>query len=137
MSAVESLALGRAVIGGRAGALPETVGHGRGGLLSASVLELQQNICRLIEDQELRARLAEAGQHWSSYHYSHDAVIDRWCDFLAGRKITKFYGDEQSAFPSFYPLRRLTGWLVPSLCLGALKRLKVRAQLYFGRISGE
>lgn len=136
MSAVESLVLGRAVIGGRAGALPETVGHGRGGLLNSSVLELQENICRLIENQELRVQLAEAGRSWSLRHYSQDAVINRWCDFLGGKRITRFYSSEQSAFPPFYRLRRLAGWLIPSAYIGVLKRLKAKARPYFGRVSG-
>jgi hypothetical protein len=93
------------------------------------VFELEQNICRLIENQELRARLAVAGQLWALHYYSRNAVIERWCVFFEEKNITKFYSDEKSAFPSLYAFRRFIGWILPSWCLGLLKRLKAKVRL--------
>jgi glycosyltransferase involved in cell wall biosynthesis len=90
MSAVESNLLYTPVIAGAAGALPETVGHDVGGLLSKDDQQLKDNIVRLIKDASKRASLGETGARTAESRYRRSTAIDRWESVLDNHKIPKF-----------------------------------------------
>jgi glycosyltransferase involved in cell wall biosynthesis len=73
---LESLAAGCAVIAHRSPIYIQLIEHEKTGLLSSAKPEkIAYNICRLIEDRDLRIRLAENGRHLS-FNFSIDNLID-------------------------------------------------------------
>ncbi len=89
---VEALAYGQSVVATRVGGIPELIDHGANGLLCppADSNALTQNICALVEDPALRARLAEAAR--ASYERSQfqpasvcDSFIALYRHVLCGR----------------------------------------------------
>jgi glycosyltransferase involved in cell wall biosynthesis len=124
MSAIEALALGRPVIGGDAGALPETVGQRIGGLLARSEALLERNLATLMDDEGLRHDLAEAGQARVTNRYLPDAVVPRWRKLAQGGPLTRYPYDDRSAFPAGYPVRRFIGTAVPPTAIRWIRALK-------------
>ncbi|WP_081682127.1 glycosyltransferase family 4 protein [Pseudacidovorax intermedius] len=90
LSAVEANLLGRAVVAGRAGALPETVGHERGGLLSRGDMELAKNIERLIYDGALAKALGLTGRNYSEINFNSQKFVSRWMKLLTYQEMEKY-----------------------------------------------
>jgi glycosyltransferase involved in cell wall biosynthesis len=84
VGAVEAQLLCRPVLGGRADGLLETVGHGRGGLLSSSQEELKQNLLSIIEHPALAAKLGTQGYKHVTAAYDERRIFDAWKSLLQG-----------------------------------------------------
>lgn len=89
-SAVEALSVGIPVVAARAGALVETVGHKKGGLLFRNDEEFLAMMDSLVSDDSLRDRLAKAGFAHVTSSYAREKIADRWLDFLSGRPLKPF-----------------------------------------------
>jgi glycosyltransferase involved in cell wall biosynthesis len=79
MPLVEAMAAGTATIATRAGAFPEIIEHGKTGLLVErdNCRELAQAILALLEDDELRRRIALAGYRRASRQFTWEAAADQ------------------------------------------------------------
>jgi glycosyltransferase involved in cell wall biosynthesis len=88
-TAVEAMASGVAVVASRLGGLPFTVIDGATGLLSApgSAEDLADKIARLLDDPDLRMRLALAGRRRFEEHYSWNVIIERHYKPLLGPPV--------------------------------------------------
>ncbi len=124
MSAIEALALGRPVIGGRGGALSETVGHQVGGLLSRSEAMLERNLIALMDDAGLRDTLAESGRARVTERYLPSAVVPRWRKLAQGERLERYAYDDWSAFPVSYPVRRVVGAVIPPAGIRWIRAIK-------------
>ncbi len=89
-AAVEALALGIPVVGARAGALVETVGHGLGGLLFRHYRELPEMMSRLVADPSLRKSLGQQGYTHVMQSYSRQRICQRWIDYFDGKQVSRF-----------------------------------------------
>jgi glycosyltransferase involved in cell wall biosynthesis len=74
---LDAMAMGLAVVGTRAGGIPEVVVHGETGLLVAAgePKPLAAAIVRLLKDPPLRARYGSAGQARVAAHFGLDALV--------------------------------------------------------------
>jgi glycosyltransferase involved in cell wall biosynthesis len=72
---IQYLAAGRAVVCSPIGVNREIVTNGETGLWARSPGEWVNQICRLIEDRSLRAKLGEAGRRTIEERYSVDRVL--------------------------------------------------------------
>jgi len=124
-SAVEAQCFGVPVIGARAGALPETVGHELGGLLFRKEEEFLPALLRLAGDAKLRATLAKRGHRHVTTAYRRDRIAARWLDFLEGKPLPRFAGDirEWATLPDH--ARRLQR-LIPLPVGNALRQAKAK-----------
>ena len=75
---LDAMAMGLAVVGTRAGGIPEAVVHGETGLLvpPGEPKPLAAAIVRLLKDPLLRARYGHAGQARVAAHFGVDALVD-------------------------------------------------------------
>jgi glycosyltransferase involved in cell wall biosynthesis len=82
LTLVEALLAGTAVVGSRAGGIPEVVSHERTGLLAGSETpaELANQLERLLRDDRLRDRLTRAGKDHVLATYSPEATIGRFLE---------------------------------------------------------
>jgi glycosyltransferase involved in cell wall biosynthesis len=82
MPPVEAMAAGLPVVAGRAGALPETVDHGRTGLLveRGSVEALAEALDSLLADPQRRRAMGEAGRARVQERFRWDTLADRLLD---------------------------------------------------------
>lgn len=82
---LQELACGRAVTASEAGDIPEVVRHGETGLLvpPGQVEPLTQTVLRLLDDEELRARLGLAGRRMVESEYSLKHMLDATEDIYA------------------------------------------------------
>ncbi len=91
MVAVEAMAVGRPVVASRVGGLQEVVEDGRSGLLAppGEPQAIAQAVNRLLSDQALRQRLAEAGRERVATQFSLDVMAEKtlalYEDLLASR----------------------------------------------------
>lgn len=76
---LDAMAMGLAVVGTRAGGIPEAVVDGETGLLVpvADPSALAEAIVSLMTDPERRARFGEAGRRHVAQHFSVDQLVDR------------------------------------------------------------
>jgi glycosyltransferase involved in cell wall biosynthesis len=74
---LEAMTSGRAIVGTRAGGIPEVIRDGKTGLLVAPTDEagLAKAIRRLLRDQSLRERLGAAARTIVEQHFSVDALV--------------------------------------------------------------
>jgi glycosyltransferase involved in cell wall biosynthesis len=79
---LEAMACRRPVVATRAGSIPETIADGETGLLVPPQDDeaLAASIVRLLRDDDLRARLAEAGRARVEAEFSVERVIERTLD---------------------------------------------------------
>lgn len=86
LTLVEALLAGAAVVGTRAGGIPEVVEHERTGLLArgSDPVDLARQIERLLTDQPLRERLIRAGGEHARHTYDPDAAADRFLAIYEG-----------------------------------------------------
>jgi glycosyltransferase involved in cell wall biosynthesis len=81
LTLVEALLAGSAVVGTRAGGIPEVVRHEETGLLALEdPADLARQIRRLLADPPLRARLTQAGRELVLRTYSPQAAIGRFLE---------------------------------------------------------
>jgi glycosyltransferase involved in cell wall biosynthesis len=81
LTLVEALLAGAAVVGTRAGGIPEVVRHEETGLLALEEpADLAQQIHRLLADPPLRARLTQTGRELVLQTYSPQAAIGRFLE---------------------------------------------------------
>ena len=75
---LDAMAMGLAVVGTRAGGIPEAVVHGETGLLvePGEPKPLADAIVRLIRDAELRSRLGAAGRVRVAEHFGVDRLVE-------------------------------------------------------------
>jgi glycosyltransferase involved in cell wall biosynthesis len=75
---LDAMAMGLAVVGTRAGGIPEVVVHGETGLLvpPGEPKPLAAAIVRLLKDPELRSRYGQAGQARVEKHFGVDALVE-------------------------------------------------------------
>jgi len=75
---LDAMAMGKAVVGTRAGGIPEAVVHEGTGLLvpPADSRALAAAITRLLSDAPLRAKYGEAGRKRVETHFGVDALVD-------------------------------------------------------------
>jgi glycosyltransferase involved in cell wall biosynthesis len=79
LTLAEALLAGSAVIGTRAGGIPEVVHHEVTGLLAAEdPIDLANQLERLLDDQPLRSRLTRSGKDHVLQTYSPEPAIDRF-----------------------------------------------------------
>ncbi|MNO26482.1 GDP-mannose-dependent alpha-(1-6)-phosphatidylinositol monomannoside mannosyltransferase [compost metagenome] len=81
-SIMEAQAAGKPVVVTNAGGIPEMVKHEETGLIS-SVGDSEQmfrNLARLMEDNELRVRLAEQAKLWAAQQWSSQTLMQRTMD---------------------------------------------------------
>ena len=89
VAVLEASACGVPVIGSNIGGLPETIQHGKTGLLVSKELprEAAECLTTLFEDNELRHRLGQAGRAFVAERYDWDCSLDImeriYADFLA------------------------------------------------------
>jgi L-malate glycosyltransferase len=76
---LDAMAMGMAVVGTRAGGIPEAVVHERTGLLvpPADSTALAAAITRLLRDRDLRTAYGEAGRKRVEAHFGVDALVER------------------------------------------------------------
>lgn len=81
-SLMEAMACGCCAVASTAGGNPELVSHGETGLLfpPRDADALASRLRLLIENQELRARLAEAGSRWIQRNFSQEASARRMAE---------------------------------------------------------
>ncbi len=82
MPPVEAMAAGLPVVAGRAGALPETVEHGRTGLLveRGSVEALKEALDSLLADPQRRRAMGQAGRARVRERFRWESLADRLLD---------------------------------------------------------
>lgn len=87
MPPVEAMAAGLPVVAGRAGALPETVEHGRTGLLveRGSVEALADALDTLLADPERRRRMGAAGRARVLERFRWETIADRLLELYRQR----------------------------------------------------
>jgi len=79
LTLAEALLAGSAVVGTRAGGIPEVVDHEVTGLLAAEdPLDLANQLERMLEDQPLRSRLTRAGKDHVLQTYAPEPAIERF-----------------------------------------------------------
>lgn len=78
-SLLEAMACGCCPVGSRVGGTPELIEHGARGLLfeSGNVNELSEQLALLIENQDLRGRLASAAAQFAARNLSMQIALDR------------------------------------------------------------
>ncbi len=76
LAAMEAMATRKAVVGFAVGGIPEIIENEKTGLLvePESIQALADSICRLLDDESLRNRLAEAAFRESQIHFDEDRV---------------------------------------------------------------
>ena len=79
VATLKAAAAGVAVVGFRAGGLPEAVSDGESGILvtAEDAAELQSALEILIDDDELRARMGAAGKERMQKEFSIDTMADK------------------------------------------------------------
>lgn len=81
---MEAMAAGRPIVATSVGGTPELLA-GRGLLVpAADPAALAEGIGRVLSDQRLAARLADAAKSWSSEHLSASAMVDRHIQIYSG-----------------------------------------------------
>jgi glycosyltransferase involved in cell wall biosynthesis len=82
----EAMRAGTAVIGSRAGGVPEIIRNGETGLLfeSQNADDLATCLRRLLDEPELRERLARQGERFADQQFSEDKHFERLTVYLAG-----------------------------------------------------
>jgi glycosyltransferase involved in cell wall biosynthesis len=82
LTLVEALVAGSAVVGTPAGGIPEVVRHEETGLLSrpGDPGDMADQLQRLLENHELRARLTGAGKAYAEHIYSPQATVGRFLE---------------------------------------------------------
>lgn len=75
---LDAMAMGHAVVGTRAGGIPEAVVHGETGLLvgPADAKALAPAIVRMLKDAELRKQFGEAGRARVTEHFGVDRLVE-------------------------------------------------------------
>ncbi|MGH9383273.1 MAG: glycosyltransferase [Vicinamibacterales bacterium] len=75
---LDAMAMGLAVVGTRAGGIPEAVVHGETGLLveTGDAQPLASAIVRLLKDPKLRRAYGDAGRHRVREHFGVDRLVD-------------------------------------------------------------
>ncbi|MFC4765826.1 glycosyltransferase family 4 protein [Effusibacillus consociatus] len=78
-SVMEAQVAGKPVVVSNAGGIPEMVEHGETGLISPAgdSESLYQNLKKVIEDDSLRAQIAESAKEWGMLQWSLDTMMDR------------------------------------------------------------
>ena len=83
---IEAMLAGIAVIGSNAGGVPEIIDHEQTGLLfeTWNVKSLATAIKRLVQNAELRASLARAGQQKARAQFNLDIQYQKFYDVIKG-----------------------------------------------------
>jgi len=71
-----------ALVNAACGATREFCERSKGGLAFTSYRHFEVALERLLEDDELRSQLGQAGEHYVQRHYAWEAIIDRYAGFL-------------------------------------------------------
>jgi glycosyltransferase involved in cell wall biosynthesis len=79
---IESFREGVPVIARRIGPFPEIVNACNGGLLFETAEELKDAMARLQQDAELRTRMGQAARAGYETHWTEEAVVPRYVDFV-------------------------------------------------------
>ncbi len=79
---LQYFASGVAVVGQDVGATAEFLQHDVTGLTVTAERTWQENLRRLIEDTDLRARLVRGGQELIAGRHTMEAVVDRYVELL-------------------------------------------------------
>lgn len=89
---LEASAFGRPTVSTRVGGIPEAVIDGSTGLLvpPSDPRALADAIVRLVDDEDLRSRMGEAGRRHVAAHFSHEALVE---------SVVRVY-DEVSTLPT-------------------------------------
>ncbi|HID49150.1 MAG TPA: glycosyltransferase family 1 protein, partial [Chromatiales bacterium] len=82
----EAMRAGTAVIGSRAGGVPEIIDAGKTGLLftTGDAGDLARGLRQLLGDPELRQRLARAGEAFADRQFSEERHFARLTEYLSG-----------------------------------------------------
>lgn len=91
ISAAEGLLLGKPILGGNKGSLPEVVKHNVGGLLHNNKNEFKKNLLNMIENKNLRYELGKKGKKNYISYFNNDAIKKKWKNLLINKKIKNYY----------------------------------------------
>ena len=91
ISAAEGLLLGKPILGGNKGSLPEVVKHNVGGLLHNNKDEFKKNLLSMIENKNLRYELGKKGKKNYISYFNNDAIKKKWKNLLINKKIKNYY----------------------------------------------
>jgi len=91
ISAAEGLLLGKPILGGNKGSLPEVVKHNVGGLLHNNKDEFKINLLNMIENKNLRYELGKKGKKNYISYFNNDTIKKKWKNLLINKRIKNYY----------------------------------------------
>ena len=115
ISAAEGLVLGKPILGGNRGSLPEVIKHNVGGLLHNNDTEFKKNLSSMIENKNLRYQLGKRGQKNYLFNFNNKKIIKRWKDLLNEKNIKNYYNFSIYRLQFFeFLLRSLFRYFIPN-----------------------
>ena len=115
ISAAEGLVLGKPILGGNRGSLPEVIKHNVGGLLHNNNTEFKKNLSSMIENKNLRYQLGKRGQKNYLFNFNNKKIIKRWKDLLNKKNIKNYYNFSIYRLQFFeFLLRSLFRYFIPN-----------------------
>ena len=115
ISAAEGLVLGKPILGGNRGSLPEVIKHNVGGLLHNNNFEFKKNLLSMIENKNLRYQLGKRGQKNYLFNFNNKKIIKRWKDLLNEKNIKNYYNFSIYRLQFFeFLLRSLFRYFIPN-----------------------
>lgn len=89
ISAAQGLILGRPILGGNKGSLPEIVNGG--GLLHSSKIKFINNILNLINNRKLSLKLGKIGKKNFNKNFTEKKIINKWILLLSNKEIKNYF----------------------------------------------
>ena len=91
ISAAEGLLLGKPILGGNKGSLPEVVKHNVGGLLHNNKDEFKKNLLNMIENKNLRYELGKKGKKNYISYFNNATIKKKWKNLLTNKTIKNYH----------------------------------------------
>ena len=114
ISAAEGLILGKPILAGNRGSLPEVIKHNVGGLLHNNNFEFKKNLLSMIENKHLRYQLGKRGQKNYLFNFNNKKIINKWKDLLNEKNIKNYYNFSIYRIQFFeFLLRSLFRYFIP------------------------